>query len=437
MNNSPFSILAELATKQAIPADNIPRTLSAAKVKNAAANDAALQLPDGGGLLLFVSPAGSKAWRYRFRLDGKGQTLTIGNYPEVGLADARTAHRAARWLVERGTHPLTYIEAEQRRLDAEFLQATIGTFRAVWEQFDGATKANLATRTVRHRKAHVEKYILPKIGDKPVREITRGELASLLSEIDRDKPETARFCRIYIKQVFEVAVDRELISGNPTPNPSTLINQSGRKATPRKAMATGRLGRFLVELKDAADTDPLTKVAMRLLLLTWARTSEIIGAEWREFDIDAAVWRIPAERMKARELHTVYLSTQAVSVLRDLALLSHGRYLFPNRRRPGEAHMSRTTLTQWRNRFGFQDADIHGFRAVASTWANESGKHRPDVIEAALAHKEADRIRAAYNRAEFVAELRTLWQEWADFLDEKEAIERGTNVVAMEPRKAG
>lgn len=431
MNNTAFSILAELATKQAIPADTIPRTLSAAKVKNAAANDAALQLPDGGGLLLYVSPAGSKAWRYRFRLDGKGQTLTIGNYPEVGLADARSAHRAARWLVERGTHPLTYIEAEQRRLDAELLLATIGTFRAIWDQFDKATQANLAPRTVKHRKAHVEKYILPKIGEKQVREITRGELTSLLSEIDRDKPETAKFCRIYIKQVLDTAVDRDLIPGNPTPKASSLINQSGRKAVPRKAMATGRLGRFLIDLKNAADTDPLTKAAMRLLLLTWARTAEVIGAEWEEFDLDAAIWRIPAQRMKGRELHTVYLSHQAVAVLRDLALISHGRYLFPNRRRPGEAHMNRTTLTQWRNRFGFQDADIHGFRAVASTWANERGKHRPDVIEVALAHKEADRIRAAYNRAEFVTELRTLLQEWADYLDEKEAVERGANVIKL------
>ena len=99
--------------------------------------------------------------------------------------------------------------------------------------------------------------------------------------------------------------------------------------------------------------------------------------------------------------------------------------------------MSRTTLTQWRNRFGFRDADIHGFRAVASTWANESGKYRPDVIEVALAHKEQDRIRAAYNRAEFVAELRALWQEWADYLDEKESVERGANVVVMDGRKAG
>ena len=437
MNNTAFAILAELATKQAIPSDTIPRTLSSAKVKNAAANDAALQLPDGGGLLLFVSPSGSKAWRYRFRLDGKGQTLTIGNYPEVGLADARTAHRAARWLVERGTHPLAYIEAEKQRLDAEMLQATIGTFRAVWEQFDQATRANLAPSTVKHRQAHLNKYILPKIGDKRIREINRGELASLLSEIDRDKPETAKFCRIYIKQVLDLAVDRDLIPGNPTPKLSTLMNHSGRKATPRKAMATSQLGRFLVELGNAADTDPLTKSAMLLLLLTWARTAEIVGAEWVEFDLDAAVWRIPAGRMKARELHTVYLSNQTVALLRDLALLSHGRYLFPNRRRPGEAHMSRTTLTQWRNRFGFHEADIHGFRAVASTWANESGKHRPDVIEVALAHKEADRIRAAYNRAEFVAELRTLWQEWADFLDEKEAVERGANVVLLDTCKAG
>lgn len=434
MTDTAYSILAELAANATD--DSLSRTLNSPAVKNAKANGKPQQLPDGGGLLLFISPTGAKSWRYRFRLAGTGQTMTIGGYPEIGLADARKAHRGARWLVERGISPKTHIDAEIASREAERRAADASTFRAMWEAYDEATAPGLAAATIYNRQSALKNHILPSIGERRVNEITRKELVELLQRIDKKHPPTAKHCHGYIKQVLDLAVDRELIPGNPTPKTSVLLGNKGHKENPLRALEIGRMGRFLVDLDNLPRTDPLIKAAMRLLLLTWARKNEIIQAQWGDFDLAAGIWRIPAERMKAREPHTVYLSRQAVDLLRDLAKLSHGRYLFPNRHHPGEKYMDKGTLPALRTRMGYADIDIHGFRSVASTWANESGKHRPDVIEVALAHKETDRIRAAYNRAEFIGELKTLWQAWADFLDEREAVERGDNVIVLKKTKA-
>ena len=158
---------------------------------------------------------------------------------------------------------------------------------------------------------------------------------------------------------------------------------------------------------------------------------EVTGARWEEFDMEAGTWVIPAERMKGREEHRVFLSRQAVTLLRELGPKTIGP-VFPNRRHPAQS-MHRMTLTNWRKRWGFADVmEVHGLRAMASTWANEAGKYRPDVIEVALAHKEGDRVRAAYNRAQFGEELRALWQEWADLCDEKVALTRSVNVVILD-----
>jgi len=434
---TPISVLLDLSDRENLPDLGASWRLSDAKVRNAKPEERAVNLADALGLSLYLPPTGKKVWHYRFRLAGKEQTLTIGSYPEIGLADARKAHRAARWLVERGESPLGYIKAEIERLEAERAKADMGTFGAVTAAWLKATESALSARTVRHRQAMLDKYVLPTLKDKAIDGIKRKGLSELLTGIDQKTPETAKHCRIYIKQIFDYALDQELVQGNPTPPPKVLVNQSSRKVKPRKALPLARLGEFLKTLDDAPDSDPRTKAALRLVVLTWTRTSEVTGARWSEFDLDAGVWVIPPERMKADEQHTVYLSRQAVEILRDLKKLTwDGEYLFPNKRDP-QRPMCRMTLTAWRKRWGFQEEmEIHGLRAVASTWANESGKYRPDVVEVALAHKEQDRVRAAYNRAQFIGELRQLWQDWADVCDEKVAAAKAANVVSADFGKA-
>lgn len=421
--------LLQLAEEQRLTSDDFARALSFAKVR---ALKSAGQHGDGGGLVLHVSEAGGKSWRYRFRLDGAQQTLTIGTFPAVGLEEARTVHRAARWLVARGIHPLKHAEAEIERQQAAAQASTKSGFQAIAEEWMAATASNLAPRTVGHRKAMLENHVFPTLGDRPIGEIMRKELRDLLTKLDQVSPVTAKHCRGYIGQIFEYAEDAELVEANPTPRAGVLVNATKRSVKPRKALPLNRLGEFLQTLEDAPKTDPMTKAALKLLVWTWARTSEVTAARWSEFDLDAGLWVIPADRMKAKEPHTVRLSHQAGKLLRELRERSKGEVLFPNRRKPGKT-MSRTTLYQWRTRWGFADVmDVHGFRAVASTWANESGKYRPDVVEVALAHKEEDRVRAAYNRAEFIRELRGLWQDWSDVCDEKLKIAREQKMVKLE-----
>lgn len=426
---TPIAVLLNIAEENRLSSDDFTRALSAAKVRSAKPSTVPIKLADGGGLTLYIPPSGAKVWRYRFRLAGKEQTLTVGAYPDISLEHARIAHRAGRWLVARGEHPLSYVEGVIDRFERESKARTENTFRAVAERWAEATASNLARRTVRHRQAMLEKHLFPKIGDRPTTEIVRKELRDLLTEIDKDSPVTARHCRGYIKQIFEYAEDAEIVQANPTPRVGVLVNASGRTVTPRKALPLAKLGEFLKTLEDAPETDPLTKAAFKLVLLTWCRTSEVVAARWAEFELEGAMWVIPADRMKANEPHTVRLSRQTVELLRELRKISTGAVLFPNRRKPSEP-MNRMTLTNWRKRWGFADEmDVHGLRAMASTWANETGRYRPDVIEVALAHKEGDRVRAAYNRAQFIEEVRQMWQDWADLCDEKLAVARAQNVV--------
>lgn len=406
--------LIDLAEQHKLTTDAFARSLSAVKVRSVKASG---QHADGGGLVLHVAESGAKSWRYRFRLADKGQTLTLGTYPETSLEQARIAHRAARLLVAQGVHPGRWVDGlAEAKADAERVAAE-GSFRTVAEKWMSATAGELSAATAKHRRAMLEKHVMPMLAARNVAEISRKELHALLSEIDQKTPVTARHCRGYIRQVFQFAEDHELIDADPTPRARVLVRAASRRVVPRKALPMSRIGEFLQTLEDAPDTDPLTKAALKLLVLTWCRTSEVTGARWEEFDLDAGIWTIPASRMKAREEHRVMLSRQAVELLKGLGPKAEGP-VFPNRRKPSEP-MHRMTLTNWRKRWGFADVmEIHGLRASASTWANEQG-HRPDVIEAALAHKEQDRVRAAYNRAQFFDQQRAMWQQWADVLDDK------------------
>ena len=416
MSASLISVLKGVAVNGGLRSSSHSQSLTDAKIK-ATANS----IPDGGGLSLYVSASGSKTWRYRYRLEGKEQVLTIGAYPLLSLAEAREAHRGARWLVEREIHPLAYVNEELGRQKAEESRRELSTFRAVVGSWLAATGGTLAPSTAKYRKAMIERHLLPVLGDIPATGIDRHRLRNLLVGLDAATPETAKQCRSYLSQVFDWCVEYDLVSGNPTPQSSILRNFHTRTVTPRKALDLRQLGAFLKDT-NAGTTDALTSAAMGLLILTWCRTSEVVGAAWSEFDLKAGVWRIPASRMKAREPHTIYLSAQAIALLRNLQLLTTGIYLFPNRRQP-DTHMNRMTLTNWRKRHGYEsEMDIHGFRAVASTWANESGRYRKEVIEVALAHRETDLVRAAYNRATFTGELTQMWQDWADMC---EGAERG------------
>jgi integrase len=399
--------------------------LTDTKLRALRARDRLYRVADSGGLCIEVTPAGSRLWRYRYRFNGRASMLGLGEYPSVSLADARTARDNARRLVDAGVNP-----AQARRDDErERRVAADNTFKAValeWiERMEGRWTAHHAADVRRS----LEQEAFPAIGSRPVSEITPSEVIDCLRAIEkRGAIEVAHRTSQRIATVFRYAVNTERATFNPAADLRGVLKT--RKVTHLKAMPRDDLPEFLRKL-ETYDGRPETRIGLRLLALTFVRTGELRGARWVEIDLDKAEWRIPAERMKMREEHVVPLSTQAIETLRELQTFT-GRapLLFPGR---SNAHkpVSENTFLFALYRLGYHSrATGHGFRALASTTLNEQG-WQPDVIERQLAHAERNKVRAAYNRAQYMAERREMMQAWADFLD---AQRDSSNVVPLKRR---
>jgi integrase len=399
--------------------------LTDTKLRALRAGDRLYRVADSGGLCIEVTPAGSRLWRYRYRFNGRASMLGLGEYPGVSLADARAARDKARRLVDSGTNP-----AQARRDDErERRAAADNTFKAValeWiERMEGSWTAHHAADVRRS----LEQEAFPAIGSRPVSEITPSEVIECLRTIEqRGAIEVAHRTAQRIATVFRYAVNTERATFNPAADLRGVLKT--RKVTHLKAMPRDDLPEFLRKL-ETYDGRAETRIGLRLLALTFVRTGELRGAHWSEIDLDNAEWRIPAERMKMREEHVVPLSAQAIAALRELqAFTGRAALLFPGR---SNAHrpVSENTFLFALYRLGYHSrATGHGFRALASTTLNEQG-WQPDVIERQLAHAERNKVRAAYNRAQYLPERRKMMQAWADYLD---AQRDASNVVPMKRR---
>lgn len=397
--------------------DNLRRSLNAAKVAAASTKDKARKLSDGGGLYLYVLPKGKdgkhrRLWRYKYRINGREGLFAIGALSEIGLADARRIHRAARWLVERGISPADYVREEIARHEEERARRKVNTFTTLCEAWLARDAAKLASVTMAQRRRELDKNVTPLLGAKQIADIRKAELATLLLDIEARAPEVARNVRQHLNGIFEYAEEQGIISASPVPGPKVL---KPRRQTPHAALATEMVGPFLRTI-ETAGMKPQTRIAVRLLLLTAVRKRELLAARWDEFDLDKAEWNIPAGRMKMREPHWVPLSRQSVALLRELKRLSHGDQLFPNIRDPKKP-MTGNAINALFARLGYlEQTKPHGLRALFSTYANAAGWN-PDVIEKCLAHQHKDAIRAKYNRHEYRKEQRDILQRWADQLD--------------------
>jgi|JRYE01.1.fsa_nt_gb integrase len=431
---SPVTVLSALAEEHRLTEfDTLQRKLSDRLVRTKKPEEKPKKIADGGGLTLYIPPSGNRVWHYRFRLEGKPQTYTLGPYPEVSLAVARQMHRAAAWLVERGQHPKDFVAAAvARESEAKRAGVTFGEVCSAWLE---AADVAAAKSSAANRRSMLARYVLPKLGDKPIAEVSRKDIVAVLETVDALYPVTAKHCRIHVKQLFDYATDRELVAGNPIPSTKVLVHYAAREEKARKALPLSRIPEFFDELDAAEETSPITKLAFRLLVLTWCRTSEVAGARWSEFDQERKNWTIPASRMKGRVEHVVRLSNQARKILKaaeDFFDPMNPEYVFPSR--SGTGGMCRTTLSEWLKRHGFgKDADVHGFRAMASTWANETMKYPEILAEKALAHQQKDRIKAAYDRAKHEEPLRGLWQAWADKIDSLVVEHRAKSKDAAKP----
>ncbi|MBL8328716.1 MAG: tyrosine-type recombinase/integrase [Rubrivivax sp.] len=416
---------------------------------------------DGGGLYLEVSAAaaagpGGRYWRLKYRFGGKEKRLALGVYPEVSLKLARERREAARAILSRGRDPLAlWHELRGLRPDddsaaawreaAELIDAgtdpaaawrerrdratrdAAATFEAVAREWLGHQSARWSESTLKAIRTSLEAEVFHKLGPQPMVMIRPRDLMEIVKGIEaRGVGETAGRVLQRVKAVYRYAVVHGRIETNPMLDlkPAELLKP--RQVRHRAALKEAALPAFLAML-DAYQGQPSITAALRVLMLTAVRPGELRGATWGEIDTEAAVWRIPAERMKMKAPHVVPLSRQVVEILRAQRLVSGGDALvFPSPFYPG-APMSENTLNSALARMGYKgEHTAHGFRALFSTVANEHG-HDADVIERQLAHAERNEVRAAYHRAEYLGQRRDLLQWWADYLDAR----KGGKVVRI------
>jgi integrase len=387
--------------------------LTDAAVKKAKPGSKPVKLSDGKGMYLLVNPTGSKLWRWKYRVLGKEKVMSLGVYPDVSLAQARDGLDRARKLLAAGDDPMAKRKADK----VASLTAAENSFEVVarkwWAHWKPARSVQHAGQVMRRFEANV----FPHIGKRPVAQIQAPELVAMLKAIEaRGVNDVAKRAHQTSSQVFRYAIAH----GQATRNPATDIKPGDVLASRQKQNLARIDGKELPDLLrhiDGYQGAAITRLAMKLMALTFVRTTELIGARWEEFDLKAARWDIPAARMKMKTPHVVPLSVQAVNVLRTLHLITgHGAMLFPGERNH-EKSMSNNTILKALERMGYKGRMTgHGFRGVASTLLHEMGFNHAH-IELQLAHQERDAVSAAYNHATYLRERAKMMQHWADYLD--------------------
>lgn len=397
-------------------------------IRKAKPSDKPIKLTDERGLVLFISPSGGKLWRMRYRFEGKEKMLALGSYPDVSLADARERRDQARKLLAEGTDPSTTRKKEKaaRRLANE------NSFEAVAREWYSKRSHTWVKTHAKDVLRRLETNIFPDIGKRPISDIDAPELLATVRKIEaRGAYDLAHRVLAVCGQVFRYGVATGRCKRDPAADLRGALTP--HKAKHQAAVRPEELPALLrkIDAYDKESGDTLTRLALQLMATTFVRTGELIGAKWDEFDLEAKIWIIPAQRMKMKTEHVVPLSRQAISILQEIKPLSgNSEFVFPGRNR--YKPISNNTMLFALYRMGYKGKMTgHGFRAVASTILNESG-FRPDVIERQLAHCERNEIRAAYNRAEYLPERRKLMQWWSDYLD---GVKAGAEVVPFK-RKA-
>lgn len=388
--------------------------LTDVRIRQAKPAAKAYKLADGGGLYLLVSPAGSKLWRYKYRLGGVENVYAIGSYPALSLLDARREHLAARDLVDAGGHPIQ----QRRRLKALKVKADGNTFGAIAEEWfnAGIAAKRWGDYYAGQIRTGLDNDLLPVLKSRPIADIEPMELHDLLRGVEaRGAPSVAINLRQWASTIFRFAVR----SGRCTADPAAILKGAILRPPVKHAQALGTdgAGALLVRIRNYGG-HYVTISALKLMTYTFVRTVEMRRAEWCEFDLENKVWTIPANKMKKKRIHTVPLSSQVVDLIKSLQpFTGGGRYLFPNSRRP-MAMMSATTINRALEHMGYSSGEVtgHDFRATASTMLYEQG-YREEHVEFQLAHLEEKKTKRAYNHAQYMDERRAMMQWFADELD--------------------
>jgi len=385
--------------------------LNARQIDTAKPREKEYKLTDGGGLYLLIKPNGAKYWRLKYRVLGKEKKLSIGVYPDISLADARLKREEARKVVALGGDP-----SEEKRVEKLAQKASVeNNFKAIALEWHEYKRTGWSKGYADDLMEAFENDIFPDLGKRPIAEIKPLEMLTTLRKLEkRGVLDKLRKIRQACNQVFRYAI----VTGRAENNPASEL--SSALATPKSQHFPHLLAEELPEFLQALEAysgSPITRLATRILMLTGVRTIELRLAEWKEFDLDKAIWEVPKERMKMRRPHMVPLSTQVVEALREIQVVT-GRYslVFPGRNDITKP-MSEASINQVLKRIGYHGkATGHGFRHTMSTILHEQG-YNTAWIELQLAHVDKNTIRGTYNHAQYLEQRREMLQWYGDFVD--------------------
>ncbi len=364
------------------------------------------RLADRDGLYLQIDPSGGRYWRFNYRFNCRQKTLALGVYPDVSLAKARLRLREAREQLADGFDP-----SVRKKIVGK-------TFEHVAREWHARWSAHLRGRYAHYVLRRLEIDVFPSIGAQLPSEIPTSAFRDVAQKIEaRGALEIARRVLQKCGQIMRYAVAHDYAARNPVVDvrPADILRPRKRRHYPR--VGVKELPGLLLDIENYVGAEH-TRLALKLMSLTFVRTSELIGARWPEFDMDASRWDIPADRMKMKTPHIVPLSTQAKSILEQLKAISYGcDFVFPSDLNP-ERSMSCNTILFALYRMGYRGRMTgHGFRGVASTLLHEQAWPH-EHIELQLAHQERDDISAAYNHALYLVPRAKMMRAWADQLDE-------------------
>lgn len=388
------------------------------QIKNAKPAEKPFKLNDGKGLYLYINTSGGKLWRFDFSHNGKRKTLSIGKYPTVSLVEARQAAENARRLLVSGQDPSEAKQQEKRERQA----AALNTFEAIAHRWHSDNlirwKENHAARVLRY----FETDVFPVIGAMSIQEIRVSDIKAVLDGVMvRGVNNTAEKIREWTGAIFDYAVMLEIVETNPAYSLRKYI--PAKQTDHRPALPREELTEFFRRLI-LAEIEPQNRIALILNMLTFLRSTELRGGQWNEIDFDAAMWTVPAQRMKHEKTapkppHAVPLADWTLELLAELKKLTGNTpFLFPSRTKT-DGFISDATISRIIERMGYKGrVTPHGFRSLASSVLNEQG-FNPDAIERQLAHIENNKIRAAYNRADYLNERKEFMQWYSDYLRER------------------
>ena len=399
-------------------------SLTDTKVRSLKGKEKQYKVADGRGLFLVITPTGSKYWRFRYRFVSREKSLALGIYPDVSLGDARNKAHEARKMLANDIDPSAEKQSKKRarKLAAENTFETVS--REWYQKSTSQWVDSHGDRIIRR----LEKDVFPFVGKRPITEISAPEILTVLQRIEnRGAIETAHRAHQNFGQIFRYAIAAGYATDDPSPHLRGALKpvQQRHHASITDPKAIGDLLRAI----NSYEGFFATKCALQLAPLFFVRPGELRKAEWDEFNFETAEWRIPPEKMKMRALHIVPLSTQAITILQELHMLTgNGQYVFPSVR-TSKRPMSENTVTGALRRLGYTSDEMtgHGFRSMACTILNEQGWNR-DAIERQLAHAERNNIRAAYNYAEYLPERRKMMQDWANYLGE---LTTNSNIITL------